>query len=143
VRLRPDVERDRPRHEAGVDDYGLSRPEAPPSRPDRPRPVERDLHEELSFHIEREARKLIDQGMPPDEARANARARFGSTTIAADACRDERGTAFVDHTIRDVRFAPIAYAASVLVIVAACLLAASIPARRAARLDPMQTLRQE
>jgi ABC-type lipoprotein release transport system permease subunit len=29
------------------------------------------------------------------------------------------------------------------VIVAACLLAASIPARRAARLDPMQTLRQE
>jgi hypothetical protein len=38
---------------------------------------------------------------------------------------------------------PIAYAASLLSIVAACLLAASIPASRAARLDPMQTLRQE
>jgi hypothetical protein len=38
---------------------------------------------------------------------------------------------------------PIAYAASVLVIVAACLLAAWIPATRAARLDPMRTLRQE
>ena len=38
---------------------------------------------------------------------------------------------------------PIAYVASLLVIVAACLLAAWIPATRAARLDPMQTLRQE
>jgi len=38
---------------------------------------------------------------------------------------------------------PIAYAASLLVIVAACLLAAWIPAARAARLDPMRTLRQE
>jgi predicted permease len=38
---------------------------------------------------------------------------------------------------------PIAYAASVLLIVAACLLAAWIPATRAARLDPMLTLRQE
>jgi ABC-type antimicrobial peptide transport system permease subunit len=38
---------------------------------------------------------------------------------------------------------PVAYSASLLAIVAACLLAAWIPARRAARLDPMQTLRQE
>ena len=38
---------------------------------------------------------------------------------------------------------PIAYGASLLLIVAACLLAAWIPATRAARLDPMQTLRQE
>jgi putative ABC transport system permease protein len=38
---------------------------------------------------------------------------------------------------------PITYAASLLVIVAACVLAAWIPATRAARLDPMQTLRQE
>jgi ABC-type antimicrobial peptide transport system permease subunit len=38
---------------------------------------------------------------------------------------------------------PLAYAASVLAIVAACLLAAWIPAARAARLDPMRTLRQD
>jgi hypothetical protein len=31
-----------------------------------PRRIERDLHHELSFHIDCEARKLIDQGMPPD-----------------------------------------------------------------------------
>jgi ABC-type antimicrobial peptide transport system permease subunit len=38
---------------------------------------------------------------------------------------------------------PVAYASSVLVIVAACLLAAWIPAARAARVDPMRTLRQD
>jgi ABC-type lipoprotein release transport system permease subunit len=38
---------------------------------------------------------------------------------------------------------PIAYAASLLAVVAACLLAVWIPATRAARIDPMQTLRQE
>ena len=38
---------------------------------------------------------------------------------------------------------PVAYAVSLLIIVAACLVAASIPANRAARLDPTQTLRQE
>ena len=38
---------------------------------------------------------------------------------------------------------PVAYAGSLLIIIAACLVAASIPAARAARLDPTQTLRQE
>ena len=70
-----------------------------------PRRVERDLHDEVSFHIERETKKLIDEGMEPARARNTAKARFGSTTVAADACRDERGTAFVDNTIRDVQYA--------------------------------------
>ena len=38
---------------------------------------------------------------------------------------------------------PVAYAASLIVIIAACLAAAWIPATRAARVDPMKTLRQE
>ena len=48
---------------------------------------------------------MIDQGIPPKEALARARARFGSTSVVADECRDERGIAFIDNTIRDVRFA--------------------------------------
>jgi hypothetical protein len=40
-------------------------------------------------------------------------------------------------------FDPVAYAVSLLIIIAACLVASSIPATRAARLDPTQTLRQE
>jgi predicted permease len=38
---------------------------------------------------------------------------------------------------------PVAYAASLIVILAACLLAGALPAARAARVDPMHTLRQE
>jgi ABC-type antimicrobial peptide transport system permease subunit len=38
---------------------------------------------------------------------------------------------------------PVAYATSLLIIIAACLVAASIPATRAARLDPVRALRQE
>jgi hypothetical protein len=38
---------------------------------------------------------------------------------------------------------PVAYLSSLLVIVVACLFAAWIPASRAARVDPMKTLRQE
>jgi len=40
-------------------------------------------------------------------------------------------------------FDPLAYAASVLVIAAACLLAVSVPALRAARVDPIATLRND
>jgi len=38
---------------------------------------------------------------------------------------------------------PVAYVGSLIVIIAACLLASWIPASRASRVDPMQTLRQE
>jgi ABC-type antimicrobial peptide transport system permease subunit len=40
-------------------------------------------------------------------------------------------------------FDPLAYAVSLIVIIAACLAAASIPAARAAHLDPAQTLRRD
>ena len=70
-----------------------------------PKRAERDLRDELQFHIERETRKLIDDGMTADEARMKAHARFGSITVAADECRDERGTAFIDNTIGDLQYA--------------------------------------
>src|SRR5262249_11206255 len=71
----------------------------------RPSRVEKELDEELTFHVEREARKLIDEGLPPAEARERAQARFGSTALAADWCRDERGTAVIDNTVRDIQYA--------------------------------------
>jgi len=70
-----------------------------------PRRVESDLRDELAFHIEREARKLIDQGVPADEARYRAQARFGSVTVVADDCRDERRIGLVDGTVRDIAYA--------------------------------------
>jgi predicted permease len=70
-----------------------------------PRRVERELDDELSFHIERETRKLIAEGMTGAEAQAKALARFGPVPLAADECRDARGTAFVDNTVRDILYA--------------------------------------
>jgi ABC-type lipoprotein release transport system permease subunit len=40
-------------------------------------------------------------------------------------------------------FDPVAYAASLLVIVTSCALAVSVPALRAARIDPFETLRKD
>jgi predicted permease len=71
----------------------------------RPNRVERELDDELAFHVEREAKKLIDAGMAPAEARTRARANFGSTALAADDCRDQRGTSLFDNTVRDVQYA--------------------------------------
>ena len=70
-----------------------------------PRRVERELDDELAFHIDRETEKLVAEGMPAAEARARALARFGPVPLAADECRDARGTAFVDDTVRDILYA--------------------------------------
>jgi predicted permease len=76
----------------------------------RPNRVEQELEEELAFHVQCEARKLIDEGLTPAAARERAQARFGSTALAADRCRDERGTAVIDNTIRDIQYALRAFA---------------------------------
>ncbi len=70
-----------------------------------PRRVERELDEELAFHLERETQRHIADGLSPADARARARARFGSVALAADQCRDARGTALVDDLARDILYA--------------------------------------
>src|SRR5687767_11174274 len=70
-----------------------------------PRRVERELDEELAFHLDRETQKLIGQGLSPAEARARALRRFGPVPLTADQCRDARGTAFVDNTVSDILYA--------------------------------------
>src|SRR5262245_35368948 len=70
-----------------------------------PHAVERELGEELAFHIECETRKLMAGGLGADEARRRALARFGPVPLAADRCRDERGIGFFEALARDVHFA--------------------------------------
>jgi len=70
--------------------------------PDR---VERELDEELAFHIESDTQKHIAAGLSPIDARTRAIARFGSVSLAADQCRDERGTGLIDDLARDIRYA--------------------------------------
>src|SRR2546426_645944 len=70
-----------------------------------PRRIERELDEELAFHLERETQKHLTNGLTPAHARTRARARFGSVPLAADQCRDVRGTAFLDALAQDIRYA--------------------------------------
>src|SRR4051812_22704267 len=70
-----------------------------------PGQVERDLDEELAFHIACETRKLMAGGLSASEARRRALARFGAVPLAADQCRDERGISFFETLARDVGFA--------------------------------------
>jgi predicted permease len=67
--------------------------------------VERELQEELAFHIDRETEKHVANGLGVADARERARARFGPAPLAADQCRDARGVSFVDDVVRDVRYA--------------------------------------
>ena len=50
-------------------------------------------------------RRSTSQRPEPAEARARARARFGPVPLAADQCRDARGTGFVDDLARDILYA--------------------------------------
>ena len=79
------------------------------------RRVEQDLHDELAFHIERETQAQIARGVDPAVARAAAHARFGSVALAADNCRDEQGTSFIDGLLRDIAYALRTYRRAPLV----------------------------
>jgi putative ABC transport system permease protein len=51
-------------------------------------PVEREVDDELAFHLEMRVRELLEQGMTLDDARAAARLRFGDVDRITEACRD-------------------------------------------------------
>ena len=66
---------------------------------------EADLREELQFHLDRETDRLQAAGLPRDAARLQALRLFGGVEQMKDECRDARGTAFIEGTIRDIRYA--------------------------------------
>ena len=67
--------------------------------------VERELDDELRFHIEHEARKHEREGMSPAAALRRARLEFGGVEQVKEATRDARGTAPFESIMRDVRYA--------------------------------------
>ncbi len=67
--------------------------------------VERELHDELNFHIERQAEKYERQGMSHDTALRRARLDFGGIEQIKEVSRDVRGTARLESIVRDLRYA--------------------------------------
>ncbi len=66
---------------------------------------ERQMADELQFHLDRETEALIARGMDPAAAAAEARRRFGSVALASDSCRDSWGHRSIDELSQDARYA--------------------------------------
>ena len=67
--------------------------------------VERELDDELRFHIEREAEKYVAAGMSRDAALRQARLAFGGIARVKDDTRDVRGISWLEILLADVRYA--------------------------------------
>jgi predicted permease len=67
--------------------------------------VERELDEELTFHIEMQTRKNLAAGMSEAEAKRQTRVQFGVGDSAREECRDARGIGFFETLLQDIRYA--------------------------------------
>lgn len=66
---------------------------------------ERDLDDELRFHLSEETRLLIERGESADAARAAARRDFGSITRVKEEAREAWGWAPLERLVQDLGFA--------------------------------------
>ena len=67
--------------------------------------VERELEDELRFHIEQETAKYVRTGENPEDALRRARLALGGLEQTKEECRDARGTRFMDDLGQDLRYA--------------------------------------
>lgn len=63
--------------------------------------MEREMSDELRFHFEQEAKKYELSGMTQDEAIRRARLAFGGREAIEEACREARGTHFIETSMQD------------------------------------------
>lgn len=66
--------------------------------------MERELDEEVGFHLERETEENIRRGMSPEEARRVAMANFGGIEGVKEECRVVRGTRLIEDLWQDLRY---------------------------------------
>src|SRR5258706_850327 len=67
--------------------------------------VERDLEDEVDFHVEMQTRKNLSAGMSEAEATRRARIQFGGADQVKEECRDARRVSLIETTWRDMRYA--------------------------------------
>src|SRR5262245_25660479 len=66
--------------------------------------AERELDEELRYHIEGQTEQNIRLGMAPEEARTAARKAFGGVEQAKERSRDARGVRLLEELWQDLRY---------------------------------------
>jgi len=66
--------------------------------------AERDMDQELQFHLEMEIEANVKRGMSFQEARREALIKFGGVEKFKEECRDVRGAPLVESLLQDVRY---------------------------------------
>src|SRR5262245_54388377 len=69
------------------------------------RPLDRELDDELSFHIDRQIEQNLARGMSPQQARTAALRAMGGVEQRKEEMRDERRVAVIENVLRDLRMA--------------------------------------
>ena len=67
--------------------------------------LDRELDEEIAFHVALETQQNVERGMSPAEARRRALVAFGGAEQLKEAHRDARGTRWLEELLADLRFA--------------------------------------
>ena len=70
----------------------------------RGRRLDRDLDDEMRFHLEMATDEYLRRGLNRDDARASALRNFGGVTQMKEAYRDQRGLPWIDMLLQDVRY---------------------------------------
>jgi hypothetical protein len=68
------------------------------------RRLEGELRKELEYHVQRQMDEYQDAGLTEAEARRKARLEFGGKEQVSEACRDTRGTRWLESIFEDLRF---------------------------------------
>jgi hypothetical protein len=66
--------------------------------------MERELDEELRYHIDQQTEQNIRLGIDPEEAHHNARKAFGGVEQAKERSRDARGMRWLEELWQDLRY---------------------------------------
>jgi putative ABC transport system permease protein len=67
--------------------------------------LEKNLDEEISFHLEKRIEECIARGMPAEEARLKVLRRFGNATLTKERTRDMDTVHWIETAARDTRYA--------------------------------------
>src|SRR5277367_2082037 len=67
--------------------------------------LDRDLEDELRFHLEMKAAANLESGAPAGEARARAVREFGNSTTLKEISREMFGFGSLENLVRDLRYA--------------------------------------
>src|ERR1039457_4067582 len=70
----------------------------------RKKELDKELSEELAFHIEQETEENIASGMSAEDAHYAAMRKFGGVDQVKEECRDAWGLRFIDTLLQDLRF---------------------------------------